>query len=227
MPTVTQETIDKIKEFEGFRENAYRDPAGVWTIGYGFTAGVRPGDRITREEADIRFQREINQFAEGVRAQTGGNITDNEFSAFVSLAYNIGLGAFAGSTALRRFKAGDKAGAAAALQWWNKATVNGRKVELRGLTRRRAWEAELFLRPVVGTDASAQAEGDDKSLTRSRTMGGAALVALSELAHQAAAEVEPFAAQSEVMRYIFAGLTLLGVGIIIYARFDDWRRGKR
>jgi len=78
---------------------------------------------------------------------------DNQFGAFVSLAYNIGPGAFSRSSALRRFNEGKVALAAEAILAWNKATVNGRKVVLRGLARRREAEKALFLSPVVGGPA--------------------------------------------------------------------------
>jgi len=159
MRQVNQRTINLIKEFEGFRAEAYRDAAGVWTIGYGTTAaagvGVTPvpGMTITKAEAEWYLQKAVNKFAGQVEAMLTAPANDNQFGAFVSLAYNIGPGAFSRSSALRRFNEGKVALAAEAILAWNKATVNGRKVVLRGLARRREAEKALFLSPVVGGPA--------------------------------------------------------------------------
>ena len=147
--TVNQATIDLIKEFEGFRSEAYRDSAGVWTIGYGTTdrAGVgiapRPGQTITKEEAEWYLHRAVDKFAAEIRPAIKRPMTQNEFGAFVSLAYNIGPGAFKKSSALRHFNAGDKEKAANSILLWNKA--GGKK--LAGLVRRREAERKLFLTP--------------------------------------------------------------------------------
>ena len=159
MRQVNQRTINIIKEFEGFRSEAYRDAAGVWTIGYGTTAaagvGVTPvpGMSISAAEAEWYLQKAVNKFAGQVEAMLTQPANDNQFGAFVSLAYNIGPGAFSRSSALRRFNEGKTALAAEAILAWNKATVNGRKQVLRGLARRREAEKALFLSPVVGGPA--------------------------------------------------------------------------
>lgn len=147
---VNQDTIDLIKEFEGFRAAAYRDAVGIWTIGYGTTAaagvGIEPkrGMKITEAEAEWYLQKAVEKFADDIAEKITRPINANEFGAFVSLAYNIGPDAFARSTALRLFNSGDKAGSADALTWFNKA---GGKV-LKGLERRRAAERALFLTPI-------------------------------------------------------------------------------
>lgn len=144
--TVSQAGIDLIKEFEGLRLDAYQDSVGVWTIGYGTTAaagvGIVPkaGQHITQAEAEGYLKRAVAIFAESIRDKLTHSATPNQFAAMVSLAYNIGPGAFASSTLLKKFNAGDIAGAAAAFASWNLA---GGKV-LPGLTRRRAAEAALF-----------------------------------------------------------------------------------
>jgi len=143
--------LDLIKEFEGFRSEAYKDSAGVWTIGYGTTgrAGVgivpRPGGTITQAEAEYYLEKAIGKFSEAIAPKITAPINENEFSAFVSLAYNIGPGAFVRSSALRHFNAGNKALAADAFLLWKMA---GGKV-LAGLVRRREAERKLFLTPVA------------------------------------------------------------------------------
>lgn len=144
---VPQQAVDIVKKWEGFRATTYLDSVNVPTIGYGTTAragvGIIPvtGMTITRQEAEVYLRRGLEKFADDIRPAITADINDNEFSAFLSLAYNIGPGAFRKSTALKRFNRGDKAGAAEALTWFNKA---GGKT-LRGLVNRRAEEKALFL----------------------------------------------------------------------------------
>jgi GH24 family phage-related lysozyme (muramidase) len=146
-----------IHEFEGYAVElpngnckAYPDPATggePWTIGFGSTTDekgepIEPGTIWTRERAEERFARDLRKFGEGVaEAIDGAPTTPAQMAALVSLAYNIGLGAFGRSTALKRHKAGDHEGAAEAITWFNKAA--GRV--MRGLVRRRAAEKELYL----------------------------------------------------------------------------------
>lgn len=150
---VNQRALDLIKEFEGFRAEAYRDAVGVWTIGYGTTSradvGIYPvpGMIITKAEAEWYLQKAVDKFAANIATHITAPINENEFGAFVSLAYNIGPGAFAKSSALRHFNNGDHARAAASILLFNKA---GGKV-LRGLVRRREAEKALFLTPVSKT----------------------------------------------------------------------------
>ena len=127
---------------------AYRDSVGKWTIGYGNTfyengAVVKQGDKITQERADSLFRMIVDKFADQVRNAliNPNRVSDAQFSAMVSLAYNIGIGAFKGSTLLR--KANDNPCDPTIpdeFLRWNKA---GGKV-LAGLTRRRKAEADLY-----------------------------------------------------------------------------------
>ncbi len=133
--------IDLIKEFEGFRAEAYRDPVGIWTIGYGFTRGVEPGDRMTQRQADERLQAELAAYEDGVERATEGKVTQAQFDALVSFAWNVGIKGMAGSSVIKAHKRGDHQAAARAFALWNKA---GGKV-WPGLTRRRAAEAALYL----------------------------------------------------------------------------------
>lgn len=133
-----------IKSFEGLRLTAYKCPAGVWTIGYGHTGpDVRPGMVITTQEADALLKGDLDRFESGVDAAIGQTpTTSNQFSAMVSLAFNIGLGAFQRSTVLRQHKTGHYNLAAAAFLMW----VKGGGRTLPGLVRRRTAERALYLR---------------------------------------------------------------------------------
>ena len=136
--------LELIKSFEGLRLTAYRCPAGVWTIGYGHTGpAVTPGQRITEAEADALLRGDLDRFEVGVaHALDGAATTDNQFAAMVSLAFNIGLGAFQRSTVLWQHKAGNRQRAAAAFLLW----IKGGGHTLPGLVRRRAAERALYLR---------------------------------------------------------------------------------
>ena len=141
---VNEAGLELIKKFEGLRLRAYRCPAGVWTIGYGHTKTARRGQVITEAEADRLLREDLRIFEKGVLEAIGNApTTSNQFSAMVSLAFNIGLGAFRRSKVLALHKAGKTAEAAKAFANWRRA---GGKV-LPGLVRRRAAEAKLYLTP--------------------------------------------------------------------------------
>lgn len=138
---IHEAALEIIKRNEGCELEAYRDVVGVLTIGYGHTGpDVVAGKRITQEQADALLAYDIRTFEDGVRAASAP-CPENQIGAMVSLAYNIGLGAFRGSTVLRRHNSQDFRGAADAFLMWNKA--GGR--ELTGLTRRRHEERALYL----------------------------------------------------------------------------------
>lgn len=133
--------LDLIKSFEGLRLNAYQDAVGVWTIGYGHTRTAAPGQRITLGQATALLRDDVATFERAVTRAVRVPITENQFAALVSFAYNVGSGALNSSTLLRRLNAGDVSGAADEFLRWNRA---GGRV-LAGLTRRRVAERALFL----------------------------------------------------------------------------------
>lgn len=137
---ISKAGLDLIKKFEGLYLKAYRCPAGVPTIGYGHTAGVAMGQTITQQQADDYLRRDVRQFERAVARLVTVPLTQGQFDALVSFAFNLGEGALAQSTLLRLLNAGDYAGAAAQFDRWNKA---GGRV-LPGLVRRRAAERALF-----------------------------------------------------------------------------------
>lgn len=128
--------------------HAYWDKLGkVWTIGYGHTGDVKPGQALTEAQAHDLLCRDMERFEKGVENLLVRSATPGQFDAMVSLAYNIGLGTkepprgFTGSTLLKKFNAGDIEGAAAEFAEWNVADG----VIQRGLVRRRAKEMIRFL----------------------------------------------------------------------------------
>lgn len=131
--------LNLIKEFEGLRLEAYLCSAGVLTIGYGHTAGVRKGDVITKGTADKMLVDDIGVFEQAVSNAVTAPLTQNQFDALVSLAFNIGATAFTNSTLVKKLNLRHDA-ADEFLRW---RYVN--RVESPGLLRRREAERALFL----------------------------------------------------------------------------------
>lgn len=131
-----------IKVFEGLNTKAYKCPAGVWTIGYGSTAGVQEGQVITKDQAEILLDQDLGEVAQQVEhALDGTRVNQNQFDALCSFTFNLGAGNLEKSTLLKRVKAGDLKAAANEFLKWNRA---GGQI-LDGLTRRRQAERRLFL----------------------------------------------------------------------------------
>jgi GH24 family phage-related lysozyme (muramidase) len=136
-----------IKRYEGCRLQAYKCPAGVWTIGYGHTGNVKQGQTITQAQADALFDKDVQGFVDGVKRCIKVSVNQNQFDALVSFAYNCGVGALQNSDLLKYINKGDFAKAAKEFDRWNKG---GGKV-LAGLVRRRVAEKELFLKSTPTT----------------------------------------------------------------------------
>lgn len=145
---ISNKGLELIKEFEGFSANAYLCPAKIPTIGYGNTfwedgRKVRIGEQISKSKALELLEFVANKdFADKIFPLIKVQINQNQFDAMVSLAYNIGVGAFSNSTLLKRVNAKDFIGAGNEFLKWDKS---GGK-PLLGLTRRRQREKELFLK---------------------------------------------------------------------------------
>lgn len=138
---ISQAGLELIKEFEGFRSNAYRDSVGVATIGYGHTKGVRMGDVITRAQGEAFLLGDTQHAQESVERLVTVPLTQNQYDALVSFTFNLGSGNLASSTLLKKLNDGDYQGAADEFPRWVHA--GGKKLE--GLVRRRNAERRLFL----------------------------------------------------------------------------------
>lgn len=134
--------IELVKTFEGLRLAAYSDSAGVLTIGYGHTGGVRPGQRITQDQADAFLAQDLGVAAVAVEKLVTVSINQGQFDALVSFTLNLGQGNLSRSTLLRLLNSKDYQGAAQQFKYWNMA---GGEV-LIGLVKRRAAERALFER---------------------------------------------------------------------------------
>lgn len=132
--------IALIKEFEGLRLKAYQCPGGVWTIGYGHTAGVKPGMLISKAQAEEYLKADLIAFERYLNG-LGLALNQNQFDALVSFIYNVGTGNFSNSTLLRKVRANpqDNSIMDEFLRWvYSKGRV------LPGLQRRRLAEMKLY-----------------------------------------------------------------------------------
>lgn len=144
MTKINKRGLNLIKEFEGLNTNAYRDAADVLTIGYGHTKGVKEGDSITEQFAEIMLDKELREYEGYVDQMVNVPLNENQHAALVSFVYNLGPTNFANSTLLKRLNEGKYEDVPAQIKRWNKARVKGELTELEGLTRRRQAEADLF-----------------------------------------------------------------------------------
>lgn len=146
------EAVPLVSKWEGKRNHAYLDTIAsppVWTICYGETRGVRPGDYYTDAECAAMLGRGLLQFRAGLHnafteTTKQRRLTPQRDAAYVSLAYNAGVYAISRSTAVRRLNAGNIAGGCTALTWWNRS---GQYI-IRGLVNRRADEYRLCMEGV-------------------------------------------------------------------------------
>ena len=133
--------IEKLKEFEGLRLEAYRDAAGVLTIGYGHTGSdIREGDRISEYWASELLRNDLGATEAAVRRLHVAR-TQGQFDALVSFAFNLGIDRLQGSTLLKVIR---KGGSHDQIQREFKRWVYAGGKKLHGLERRRAWEAKRF-----------------------------------------------------------------------------------
>jgi len=137
---ISQEGLSLIKKFEGCELKAYKCAAGVLTIGYGSTKGVKEGDSITQEEADKLLLHEMEEYESYVNDNVTVDLKQNQFDALVSWVFNLGPANLKASTMLKVLNNKEYDDVPAQIKRWNKA---GGKV-LQGLIRRREAEALLF-----------------------------------------------------------------------------------
>ena len=215
---MTKEGLALIKRFEGLRLDAYRDAVGVWTIGYGHTsvAGapeVRAGLRISEADAHEILARDVETFARGVLDAVTVELSEQQFSALVSFAYNVGLGGFKRSSVLTAVNARDFEAVPRRLNLWTKA---GDRV-LPGLVRRRAAEGALFMSENAASSREIIAPASSKPVLESRTMWSAMLVMLLAVL-QAWLSVSLQLAGIAVLL-----LMLVGLGLIIFEHYKKMK----
>ena len=136
----SEKAYNLIKSFEGCRLMPYLCPAGVWTVGWGSTTDVTPGELITMAQAEDRLKNDAFAAEQCVNDAVNVPLNQNEFDALVSFVFNLGCGNFRKSTLLKMLNDSDYEGAGMEFRRWDKG---GGKV-LPGLVRRRLAEQRLF-----------------------------------------------------------------------------------
>lgn len=144
---VSRNAIELIKRFEGYRRKAAQLPDGRWTIGYGHTLTAREGAEVSEEDAEALLIYDLIAVAHAVNEHALIPLTQNQFDALCSFAFNIGPDAFRTSQVLARLNAGETLQGACAMELWRKVEFNGRRIVLDALVRRRSAEKTLFLTP--------------------------------------------------------------------------------
>ena len=143
------QTVALVKEFEGFRANAYIDTDGTPVIGYGQSRvngrKVKLGDRISPQIANQSLQKELGIIQQEILSVLEVEVTPNQLGAITSLAYNAGVHGVKQSTLVRKLNSRDYLGAANEFTRWDKGNLRGRIVRMPGLTRRRQRERQMFL----------------------------------------------------------------------------------
>ncbi len=167
----------KLKPIGDGRYQAYRCPAGRWTIYTGCTEGVHEGMIVTEAEGKAMFARELEKHRSLVERLVTVDLTQGQADALISFSYNCG--GLQGSTLLKKLNRGDVLGAADQFRYWNKGDEfkngkkTGRKVVMPGLVRRRKAEAALFVSDMPGSEAMPQAATESKPVSGA-TIAGAA-----------------------------------------------------
>ena len=137
---ISLEGLSLIKKFEGCKLEAYKCSAGVWTIGYGHTTGVKEGDVCTQEEAEKLLRGDIFKFEEYVQDSVKVDLDQSQFDALVAWTFNLGPGNLRSSTMLKKLNNGEYESVPFEMRRWNKA--GGKTLD--GLIRRREAESLLF-----------------------------------------------------------------------------------
>lgn len=143
MRQINKAGLELLKKFEGCKLTAYKDVGGILTIGYGHTGpDVTTGLTVTPEHATDLLKKDLERFCQGVESKLSRHVmlNDNQFSALVCFAYNVGVGAFGLSTLCHRINANDVSDLRGCWEAWNH--VNGKVIP--GLTKRRQAEFELW-----------------------------------------------------------------------------------
>lgn len=142
---ISDNGVQFIKDREGLRLRAYQDSAGVWTIGYGHTKGVRKGDTIDQNTATLYLLQDLRNAEDAVNELVQVPLTQNQFDALVSFTFNLGRERLRTSTLLRLLNQKKYISAAGQFERWNKEHRNGKLVANKGLTIRRDLERQLFM----------------------------------------------------------------------------------
>lgn len=206
----SKEAIQLIKRFEGFSSSPYICAGGKVTVGYGTTQiSGKPINKymepISRQYAEELLMEDLKEFQEAIDRLVKAPLEQNQYDALLSLVYNIGIGAFKKSTLLRELNKGNYDKVPYELARWNKA---GGKV-LKGLTRRRAAEAELWSQSdTVDIAAHGKVERDVPSIVNKENVSAVGAVA----GGVGAANLEP----TNPISWALAIIMVVGAAVFLY-----------
>lgn len=147
---VSPAAIELIKRFEGYRRKAARLPDGRWTLGHGHTLTAREGAEVSKEDAEALLLYDLIGVSHAVNELTWAPLNRNQFDALCAFVFNIGVENYRTSMVLKRLNQGAVLQAAACMELWRTAEVNGERMVVDALVRRRAAEKLLFLTPTEG-----------------------------------------------------------------------------
>ncbi|MEM8722457.1 MAG: lysozyme [Cyanobacteria bacterium P01_G01_bin.39] len=141
--------MEMVKEFEGFRSQAYIDSDGTPVIGYGMSMingrTVQMGDYIAQVDAESALSIKLREIQQQISSTTLVKLNSNQLAALTSFAFNVGFESLERSSLLRKLNSGDYLSAANEFPRWNKADMRGQLVPLSGLSKRRQAERAVFL----------------------------------------------------------------------------------
>ena len=165
-----------LKRWEALRLKSYQDSNGTWTIGWGHTATARPDMAITEAEADHLFTQDLAWAEAAIDRLVKVDLTDCQFAALVIWCFNVGEGAAGSSTLVRLLNAGHYDSVPGQLARWKYETINGKKVESRGLVNRRSAEVALWAqgRATSPVPIPRPASPERSSPTKSKTVQASA-----------------------------------------------------
>lgn len=216
---ISEAGLALIKKYEGFSALPYQCAGGRWTIGYGSTDNITASHPpVTLTQADIMLRHDILTYERAVNTRVNVPLTQHQFDALVSFTYNLGEHNLAKSTLLRKLNALDYEGAAQEFHRWNKA--DGKT--LKGLTRRRKAESELFLKPLAKSRTLAASTAGSVSI-----VGTAGIDALQHSVNELSSQLQLLVEFSDYLKWAFITCSLVSFGIVAYARIDDYRKGIR
>lgn len=229
--------IELIKRWEGFRQYAYRDVGGIWTIGYGRAYGVKEGDYVTEAQAEQMLAEDLKPTflaIQDLQTQIPVALSIYQRGALASFAYNVGVSALRNSKSVAgRLRSGDIEGAADGLLLYNKARVDGALVRIRGLANRRADERDVFLTGVaIGEheiDGATMAPERPPSDKMGSTEIGGAMVGSTAATSVIALLIPELKTWPVELQYGVGGcliLTLLAFGYLGVRRYQRYARAE-
>jgi len=237
--SISQDGLNMIVNFEGFRQDAYKDVAGRWTIGYGCTDPeyAMPGGHITKEKAMELLREDVNLRTMAVRRACDVPPNQHQLDAMISLCYNIGEGVFRKSSVVALHNKRDFVGASDAFLKWDKYTdpATGKLKPSAGLSRRRKAEAAMYLQENnhLPEPRILKVKPEATPLSRSRTLWGAGVAAGGTAATQVIDQVQmgisaltPLASYLSFARWIILFMVMSSIGLVVYSKIQSHKKGK-